>query len=363
MNNKEYKNLYAFHPGYYVNELIEDMEITQEEFAIRMGVSAKTISLLVRGEIVLSEDMALKLSNMFGMSVDVWLNLQKEYSKNLLEIERAKELDEQKEIVKVIDYSFFTKLSFLPPTSSIVEKIKNLCSHLKVSNLHALKEPDLLANFRTGVKEINEKNVINANVWLQTAINIGKDIECGEFDEKLLKSYIQEIREMTVKSPDVFYPRLVDIFKECGVCFVLLPPLKNCGINGAVKWINKEKVILAINNRILYADVFWFSLFHEIKHVLQKKIKKTIVSGSYQSNIDCELEDEADMFARNILIPQDAFDNYIKSNKISNKSIVDFATSIGIHPGIVVGRLINEKLIEPSYFQKLREKYVIEMKS
>ena len=357
MNNKHYKDLYAFHPGYYVNQLIEELEIAQEEFALRMGVSAKTISLLVHGETDLSEDMALKLSNMFGMSIDVWLNLQKEYLKKVLEIER--ELDQQKEIASLIDYSFFIKLGILPPTSNVMEKIQNLCSYFKVSNLSTLKEPDLLANFRTGIRIVEEKNIINANAWLQTAVNIGREMDCGDFNERKLKAYIPEIRSMTLQSPREFYPRLVEIFKDCGICFVLLPQLKNCGINGAVKWINKQKVVLAINDRMHYADVFWFSLFHEIKHVLQKKITKTIISGIYQTDIDEALEEEANLFSRNTLIPIDKFDKYIQTNKITTTSIISFAKSIDIHPGIVVGRLINEKKIHPSYYHNLRSKYQI----
>lgn len=359
MNNKHYKDLYAFHPGYYVDQLIDELEITQEEFALRMGVSAKTISLLVRGEIALSEDMALKLSSMFGMSIEVWLNLQKEYSKKVLEIEKEEALDQQKAIASLIDYSFFTKLEILPATSNIIERIKNLCSYFKVSNLATLREPDLLANFRTGIKTVEEKNIINANAWLQTAVNIGREIDCGDFDEKKLKAFIPEIRTMTLQSPQEFYPRLVEIFKECGVSFVLLPQLKNCGINGAVKWINKQKVILAINDRMRYADVFWFSLFHEIKHVLQKKVTKTIVSGNYTTDVDSNLEDEANLFSRNTLIPPDKFDEYIHTRNITRNSIISFAHSINIHPGIVVGRLLNEKMIPPSYHQCLRDKYQI----
>ncbi len=105
----------------------------------------------------------------------------------------------------------------------------------------------------------------------------------------------------------------IEMFKDCGICFVLLPQLKNCGINGAVKWINKQKVVLAINDRMHYADVFWFSLFHEIKHVLQKKITKTIISGIYQTDIDATLEDEANLFSRNTLIPADKFNKYRQS--------------------------------------------------
>ena len=40
----EYKNLCAFHPGYYIEELVEEYGITQNEFALRMGTTQKTIS-------------------------------------------------------------------------------------------------------------------------------------------------------------------------------------------------------------------------------------------------------------------------------------------------------------------------------
>lgn len=357
MNSKNYKDLYAFHPGYYVNQLIDELEMTQEEFARRMGVSPKTISLLVRGEINLSEEMALKLSNMFGINVDVWLNLQKEFCKKVLEIEQKEEFEKQEKIASCIDYSYFSKAGILPPTKNIEEKIGNLCMFFKISDLSKLKEKDLLANFRVGVKTFEEKNIINANAWLQTAVNIGREMDCGCFDEKKLKKHLPEIRALTLQPLEDFLPKLINIFKDCGICFVVLPNLKNCGINGAVKWVNKQKVILAINNRMLYADIFWFSLFHEIKHVMQKKITQTIISGTCQTEFDSHLENEANLFARNTLISPDSFNRYINSHKISKTSIIDFAESIQIHPCIVVGRLINEKIIKPEYFHELRIEY------
>ena len=94
---------------------------------------------------------------------------------------------------------------------------------------------------------INEKNIINSNAWVQTALNIGQQIDTESFDLRKLNSYLQEIRKMTLQNPVDFLPRLTEILASCGVAFVVLPHLKNSGVNGAVKWINKEKVILAIN--------------------------------------------------------------------------------------------------------------------
>ena len=81
------------------------------------------------------------------------------------------------------------------------------------------------------------------------------------------------------------------------------------GVNGAVKWINDERVVLAMNNRRLDADIFWFSLFHEIRHVLQKKTKTVFISYGEKEMIEIneKLEEDADNFATNFLIPASAF--------------------------------------------------------
>lgn len=356
MNSKNYNDLYAFHPGYYINQLIEDMGVTQEEFAVRMGVSAKTISLIVNGEANLSDDMALKLSNMYGTSVDIWLNLQSEYSKKILEIEKEEDMKKQIGISYKIDYSYFVKNNFLPNTKKSREKVNNLRAFLNVSSLETLNRIDYLVNFRSGIKQFEDKNIINANVWLQTAMNIGRKKDCCNYNETKLKSYLGEMRSMTLQDFNKSITKLDEIFKECGVCFVFIPKLKNCGINGAVKWIDKTKVLLAINDRMRYSDVFWFSLFHEIKHVMQKKITKTIINGISQQDLDYSLEYEANEFSKNILIPKENYANYINNCEINYDSILTFASSINIHPGIVVGRLINDDIISPSHYQELRTK-------
>ena len=166
---------------------------------------------------------------------------------------------------------------------------------------------------------------------------------------------------MTLQEPNQFLSRLFEIFNECGVAFVLLPALKNCGINGVVKWYD-NKVVLALNDRFKYADAFWFSLFHEIKHVFQKRKTKVIINCNDElSELDEKFEKEADAFATETLIPKDAYNSYFnsKGNYISKSDVVRFANYIGIHPGIVVGRLQHDKKIAHSSMTDMRQKYTI----
>ena len=166
---------------------------------------------------------------------------------------------------------------------------------------------------------------------------------------------------MTLQEPEDFIPRLQNIFAECGVAFVLLPHLKNSGINGVVKWVSPNRVVLAMNDRRAYADTFWFSLFHEIKHVLQQKTKTVFLNAGSKEmqEIDAKLEMEADEFAQNYLIPAKDFRRFSPTKYTTDAQIIQFAKSIGIHPGVVAGRLQHDGIIAANRCASLKQKYKI----
>ena len=88
MSNKivEYKDLIAFHPGQYVEELIKEYNVTQKEFAERLGISEMKLGKLVNGEESISNDIAEKLTNITNTSMKTWLNLQNAYDVKIAEI-------------------------------------------------------------------------------------------------------------------------------------------------------------------------------------------------------------------------------------------------------------------------------------
>ena len=58
-----------------------------------------------------------------------------------------------------------------------------------------------------------------------------------------------------------------------------------------------------MNNRGMNADRFWFSLFHEIKHVFQQKIKTVFISGSVEEMEDITTAKVGDKTMMDALIP------------------------------------------------------------
>lgn len=367
MNKIEYQELIAFHPGYYVKDYIDEQGITQEELAKRLQTTPKYISDLVNGRINLTDEMVLKLSIVFGTSTKLWLNLNQKYIEKKLEIEKRIRIDQECELAKKLDYKFWVDLGLVRATRVTAEKVQELQRYFKVSSLSVLSQRDFLVQYRTSVSEVTDVNVINANAWVQTAINLGTQKEVEPFDKKKLLEAIPEIRSMTVQNPKDFYPRLRDLLASCGVALVLLPNLKNCGVNGALKWLGKDKVVLALNDRRKYADTFWFALFHELGHVLQQRIKILLVSEIKKAGLETDdliqrLETEADIFSQNTLIPKAEYDEFLMMNSrgFTAEAIRGFAARINVLPGIVVGRLQHDGyLTNQTTLNSLKVKYVI----
>lgn len=77
----ELDNKVAFHLGYYIQEYLNEQNLSQEEFSKRYNTPLEVIN----GEQSISIDIAKMLSNIVGTSVEYWLNLQKEYDKLVCE--------------------------------------------------------------------------------------------------------------------------------------------------------------------------------------------------------------------------------------------------------------------------------------
>lgn len=88
MNKIEYENLIAFHPGYYINDMITETDLSLDSFASKLGESKEYINNLINGDIDVSPELAYKLSNTFGTSKDLWLNLQDSYNLKYEEIKK-----------------------------------------------------------------------------------------------------------------------------------------------------------------------------------------------------------------------------------------------------------------------------------
>lgn len=109
---------------------------------------------------------------------------------------------------------------------------------------------------------------------------------------------------------------------------------------------------------------FWFTLFHEINHILHKKTSFIYLTSKDKTSTVLSLgranaseENMADDFEKNKLIPSGAYKRFVAKKNFSFSAIKDFAEEIGISECIVIGRLKHDKFLKWNNFTKNQPHY------
>lgn len=259
MNNYiEYNNKIAFHPGYYIQELVEDSGLTQEDFAKRLDTTPKNLSLLIRGEQNLSIDIAVKLARLFNNSIEFWLNLQATYDAALAEIKSSEELEKERQIFKFINYKYFVKYFDLPQNSKNIDlQIKTLRNFLQLSTLLLLTKKDLISKFRDSTDNLPLNQVIMANAMLQVGINQALQIEAVNFNKTKFKKSINFVDilyadnklnfNLLKKEYADYYDNIDDTLLNSGVILTKIPAMPGTNFRSATKKLGSN-IMLLIND-------------------------------------------------------------------------------------------------------------------
>lgn len=78
-------NLPPVHPGEFLKEMLEELNISQAEFSRKIGLSAMRISHVIQGTRPVTAEMALLFGKAFGQSAQYWINLQTAYDLKMAE--------------------------------------------------------------------------------------------------------------------------------------------------------------------------------------------------------------------------------------------------------------------------------------
>lgn len=356
----------AVPPGETLLEVLENKGMTQTELANRTGRPLKTINEIVKGETAITAETAIQFEQTLGVPAHIWNNLESGYREILARLRAEKLMQTELEEAEEYPYIEMVKWGWVPMVRDKLERTKNLLLYFGVTSLKNVQEKQILsagALYRISTKKKYSCPAIAA--WLRRGTILGQETETKEFNAEKLKGSLVAIKTFTSEPPQSFQPKLRQTLSDCGVALVLTPNLKNAPINGASRWLTPNKALIQLTIRHKYNDIFWFSLFHEIGHILSHE-KRSFNVDFRENGVKEEKEVEADKLAADTLIPPDLYPrivNVVRQRNFSNALIKAFATMAGVHPAIVVGRLQHDKLLPPN-FNSLRERFewVVEKK-
>jgi len=327
-------------PGRIIRRELEARGWSQSDLAEIMGRPPQAISQIVQGRKQVTAETALQLAAAFGTSEEFWINLETRYR-----LHRKRQESNQAEIVrksKLYAAAPVTELlrrQWIHSANSLDELERRVCAFLEIASLD--EQPALAANFRQAGHRDPE---IAAQVaWVQRIKQLARDQTVGPFDSERTQSALPSL--LALARSEQAIAGVPSLLKGLGIHFLVVPHLPHTYLDGATMLSNGHPIV-ALTLRYNRIDNFWFTLLHEIAHVLARHPARL-----YLDNLDepesNDIEAEANQMARDWLIAPGALEGFVLATRpyFSRAKILAFAQRIDRHPGIVLGRLHHEDLV------------------
>lgn len=191
-------------------------------------------------------------------------------------------------------------------------------------------------------------------LWLRRGELEAELVQTRSWSPERLEERLDRIRQLTrINHPSRFLPKLRSICAEAGVAVVIVRTPKGCHASGATRLVSADKAMILLSFRHRSDDHFWFTVFHEIGHLLLHGADTFVDSDETPTD---ELEQQANDFARQCLIPPEREEEFLRLKAVRN-SIIRFSVSVGIAPGLTVGQMQHRQMIEHSQMNFLKRRW------
>jgi HTH-type transcriptional regulator / antitoxin HigA len=339
---REYRPDVAIPPGTTILEMLSAKGMTQAALAERMKRPANKVNEILHGKRVITEETALELELVLGLPASFWLDLERNYQLTQRRLTADGRLQAEAAALKKFPLRAMIKLGWVERAPAPSEQVRRMLGYFGIAAFSQLNKSTVQAPaFRKSLTKQACPYALAA--WLRKGELDATKVETDTFDAKGLKTDLQQIRSFSLLPREQFVPRLVSLCALRGVAVVFVPPLPKSYVSGAAYWLG-DKAVIQLSLRFRTNDHLWFSFFHELGHILLHGKKETFLDDFKGDGNDRERQ--ANEFAARTLIPDAHYRRLLALSYRREEVLSGFAAEIGIAPGIVVGRLQHDHLLE-----------------
>ncbi len=334
-------------PGTVLEKMLIESGMSRKELAQRIAVSEKHICTVINGDKDISAAFARKLGYVFKDTA-YWLNLQAEYDEEQLRIKEENSISaEEIAILKPLHdiMTYFVQQHYMHNDCGDASKVMQLRELLNVSDLSLIPNITYNAAYRAQLSSNVKIDPYVLFAWQRLCEKETEKIEVkNSLNIDLLRNKLQEIKAMMFDEINQVINKLQQIFSECGIAFKVVKNFRGAPVQGFIKETVSHRLILCLTIRRQRADTFWFTLFHEIAHILNRDFSARFVDFD---SIQSEQEGKADTFASNYLIDPEIYREFLRSvTTITWPDIQELAEKAQVTPYIVLGRLQNDGYLD-----------------
>lgn len=340
----------AFPAGDFLREELEARGWTQDDLAEIIGCNVKTINEIVNGKRGITTDTAIGLGAAFDTSPDLWMRLDQSYQ---LWLSRGKNTDIVTQKARLYEFAPIKEMArrgWIQISENVDVVEASVAQFFGLRNLN--ERPALPCATRRSTSYYEELSPAQM-AWVHRAKNLAQGVQVGKFTKEAAKSAVSKLQLLLHEPAEARH--VSRVLAEAGIRLVIVAPLTGMKIDGACIWVDNLPII-ALSLRYDRIDNFWFTLLHEICHVIDGEL-------SIDSDLDKTASDEtlpdyeiaANKFAAKSLVNQKSIESFINRHRplYYQKEIEKFAKVKNVHPGIIVGQLHAHKALQYSNLRKL----------
>lgn len=357
-----YQPDHAVRPGALVQEYLQAMGISARELARRCGRSAKLITEIILGKAPLEPETALQFERVLGMDATIWLNMEAAYRLHLARAQDERRLEQYASWAQQFPLSELERRRYMGAAKNPADQVRQVIQFFGVGSVEACRERfDEMAEVACRHSPSFASSEQALLVWLRMgeieAEKKAKEIQFVDYDRNAFIEALREIRKLTVLPIEEAVPRITELCARAGVAFVIVRPVSRLALSGISRWLNPRRAMIQQTLRHLANDHFWFTFFHEAAHLLHHSRKSVFVDGRGFGNASEEEEAQANAWATEILVPEQAMAAFIAAGSFQDDDVIEFAQRLGIHPGIVIGQLQHRRLIGFNHLNHHKDRF------
>jgi addiction module HigA family antidote len=339
-----YKPDYAVSPGAVLEEILSSIGMKKTDLARRCHRPEKVISEILHAKAAVTPETAIQFERVLDRPAAFWLQLQAQYDLRRAEQNEDDEIESHADWADRFPVKALVDRGVIKPAHDAKDLVRKLLKFFGVASVDAWRDAfeGAAVAFRQSPAFEARRECVAA--WLRLGELQSAGIECGRYDRKRFLAVLRKARSLTTRPHLEAWKQLVAQCAAAGVALAWVPELPKTHVSGAARWLTKDKALIQLSGRYKTMDHFWFTFFHEAGHIVLHGKKQVFIDDDSTGNADAE--EQANVFARNNLIPQNAYEAFVEEGRYGDDQITAFARRIGIAPGIVVGRLQHDKVIK-----------------
>jgi HTH-type transcriptional regulator/antitoxin HigA len=327
----------VFPPGEFIREELEARGWTQGDLAQIMDRPLRVINELIAGKKLITPETARGLAEAFGDNDPLyWMNLDSTY--RLAQTAPANDLvGRRSKLYSRFPIRELAKRNWIEPSDNLDVLEQRVCRFYRINSID--EEPKLAHSAKAS--QYNERIALQWS-WLYRAKELSERVQVSTYSEQKLRAALSKLRTLLVAPEEI--RQVPQILAAAGVRLVIVEFLPGAKIDGAAFWLDDNSPVIALSIRFDRINNFWFVLRHEIEHILKRDGLRVDVELTEQIQRKETLPPEevhANEVAVDFVVSSNELDNFIMRVRplYSEQRILLFAKRIGVHPGLVVGRL------------------------